>query len=459
MADRLKMFSRLHYLLQIIGLLLSFIVSFRLFQLVESGIPFQFHSPLSLFTLGILLVVWGSVLAMRQDHRPDLTWPFYDHFKEIVKSTILSLLLYGAVAFLFHLNQLSRFIAVVYAITTLIVFLFIAAIMKTAFSMMKNSERRLIILPDGQLPVDETFQEVASASFAASGALDNLRFTMSASQLGTVKALEAYLESHPVDCVMLHPELAPKEIEYCIRACQLRGIPAELLIGQLSLTAARHEVIEMPYGTAIRILPHRSAPFGRAFKRLTDIFLSSIALIVLAPVFLIIMALIKGTSPGPVFFVQERVGLRGRLFPLIKFRSMVVDAEKIKDSLQHLNEMSGPVFKIKNDPRVTPVGRFLRKTSLDELPQLWNVFLGHMSLVGPRPPLPSEVEQYEPWQRRRLSVRPGITCIWQISGRNNVDFDRWMKMDLTYIDQWSYLRDWYIILKTIPAVLFHDGAS
>ena len=258
---------------------------------------------------------------------------------------------------------------------------------------------------------------------------------------------------------MLHPGLAANEIEESNHACQLRGIPTELLIGSMSLIDTLHEVVEMPYGTAIRILPHRSAPIAHALMRLTDIFLAALALLILSPVLLLLMILVKATSHGPVFFVQKRVGLRGRHFPLIKFRSMVVNAEEIKDSLHHLNEMSGPVFKIKNDPRVTPVGKFLRKTSLDELPQLINVLLGHMSLVGPRPPLPKEVEKYEPWQRRRLSVRPGITCIWQISGRNNIDFDRWMKMDLSYIDTWSYMRDWYIMFKTIPAVLFHKGAS
>ncbi len=459
MADHLKMLTRIHNLLQIIGLLVSFILSYNLFLAVKSKIPFQFHSPLSLMTLGILLVVWGIVLAMRQEHSPDLSKPFYDHVIHTLKSTIFSLLLYGTTIFLFHLNQLSRIIAIGFAIISFALFLIIVFILKTAFKMMKNSDRRLIIVPDADKESQAAYQEVASASFAISGSMDTMHLASSTSQLGTVGGLEAYLETNAVDCVMLYPTLAAKEIEYCIRACQLRGIPSELLIGQLSLTAARHEVIEMPYGTAIRILPHRNAPFGRAFKRLTDIFLAGIALIILSPVYLIIMILIKWTSPGPVFFVQERVGLRGRTFPLIKFRSMVVDAEKIKKSLEHLNEMSGPVFKITNDPRVTPIGKFLRKTSLDELPQLWNVFLGHMSLVGPRPPLPSEVEKYEPWQRRRLSVRPGITCIWQISGRNNVDFDRWMMMDLSYIDQWSYLRDWYILFKTIPAVLFHDGAS
>lgn len=161
---------------------------------------------------------------------------------------------------------------------------------------------------------------------------------------------------------------------------------------------------------------------------------------------------------GPVLFVQRRVGLNGREFPCLKFRTMVPNAEELKDQLAHLNVMSGPVFKIPDDPRVTRVGKWLRKTSIDELPQLFNVFLGHMSMVGPRPALPSEVKLYGPDFRKRLSVRPGITCLWQISGRNDVDFHDWMRLDMEYIDGWSLFLDIKIMAKTIPAVFQQRGA-
>ncbi len=157
-------------------------------------------------------------------------------------------------------------------------------------------------------------------------------------------------------------------------------------------------------------------------------------------------------------FKQERVGLNGRRFILYKFRTMFKDAVLKQSDLEELNEMDGPVFKIKKDPRVTPVGRILRKVSLDEFPQLFNVFAGHMSLIGPRPPLPKEVEQYQSWQRRRLSMRPGITCLWQVNGRNKVDFNEWMKLDLQYLDHWSLWLDFKILIKTIPVVLFGIGA-
>jgi len=195
-------------------------------------------------------------------------------------------------------------------------------------------------------------------------------------------------------------------------------------------------------------------------KRLFDAVSSGIALLVLAPIFAIIAIIIKATSKGPVFFRQKRCGLNGRTFILYKFRTMVEGAEARLDELIKHNEMNGPVFKMENDPRLTRVGKFLRKTSLDELPQLWNVFKGEMSLVGPRPPIPKEVEQYDNWQRRRLSMRPGIICLWQVNGRNRiVDFNEWARLDLEYIDNWSLGLDFKILLKTIPAVLFARGAK
>ncbi len=194
------------------------------------------------------------------------------------------------------------------------------------------------------------------------------------------------------------------------------------------------------------------------FKRGLDIIVASIALLLFAPFFIIISLLIKLTSEGPVFFIQERCGLNGRRFPMLKFRTMVQDAEVLKANLAGMNEVSGPVFKMKNDPRVTWIGKLLRKSSLDEFPQFLNVLKGEMSVVGPRPPVPSEVKNYDSWQRRRLSMRPGITCVWQISGRSNIGFEEWMRLDLKYIDNWSFWLDLKIIAKTIPIVLLCKGA-
>ena len=207
------------------------------------------------------------------------------------------------------------------------------------------------------------------------------------------------------------------------------------------------------------LAPPPSYVAGMMTKRAFDICISAGALLVLSPVLLTVAAAVKLTSEGPVFFAQERVGKNGRTFRMLKFRSMVVNAEELRAKLEAQNEMDGPVFKIKRDPRITSVGHFIRKTSLDEFPQFINVLRGEMSVVGPRPPLPSEVAQYERWQRKRLSVKPGITCIWQISGRNDVTFEQWVKMDIDYIERWSVWLDLKIFFKTIPAVLLRRGAS
>jgi exopolysaccharide biosynthesis polyprenyl glycosylphosphotransferase len=196
-----------------------------------------------------------------------------------------------------------------------------------------------------------------------------------------------------------------------------------------------------------------------AVKRVFDLLVSAMILLLASPVLIAVAIAIKLDSPGPIFFRQRRVGVHGRLFDILKFRSMHADAEARLEPLRARNEMSGPVFKMRDDPRVTRVGRLIRRSSLDEFPQFWNVLRGDMSVVGPRPPLPSEVRQYKRWQRRRLSVKPGITCVWQISGRNEIDFDRWMELDLEYIDRWSLWGDVRIILKTIPAVIWTRGAQ
>jgi exopolysaccharide biosynthesis polyprenyl glycosylphosphotransferase len=194
-------------------------------------------------------------------------------------------------------------------------------------------------------------------------------------------------------------------------------------------------------------------------RRCADFVLASLLLAVLSPVFGAIAAIIKLTSHGPVLFRQPRCGLHGRPFTFLKFRSMTMDAESLKAALAPFNEMDGPAFKMTNDPRVTPLGRFLRRTSLDELPQLWNILRGDMSFVGPRPAVIEEVRQYQPWQRRRLSMKPGLTCLWQVSGRNELTFDEWMRLDLEYIDNWSLWLDVKIALKTIPAVVKGRGAK
>jgi exopolysaccharide biosynthesis polyprenyl glycosylphosphotransferase len=229
-------------------------------------------------------------------------------------------------------------------------------------------------------------------------------------------------------------------------------------IFDLKLARTRTEVMDR----ASQIMANTSGIDVRQLllKRMLDVVGSLALLILLAPLFLVVAVLIKLTSPGPVFFAQQRVGLNKRHFTMFKFRTMVPTAEAVQESLLHLNEMTGPVFKIKNDPRITPLGRVLRRTSIDELPQLFNVLKGDMSLVGPRAMSVRDYQFFsEDWQRRRFSVPPGITCLWQIQGRNSVPFEQWMVLDMEYIDGWSLWLDLKILALTIPAVFRGSGAA
>jgi len=194
-------------------------------------------------------------------------------------------------------------------------------------------------------------------------------------------------------------------------------------------------------------------------KRMMDMVAAILALILLSPMLIVVAILIKIESDGPIIFKQERVGLRGKYFNIYKFRSMVINAEKLKKKLESQNEMSGPMFKIKNDPRVTRVGRFIRKTSIDEFPQFLNVLKGEMSLVGPRPSLPNEVEKFEPWMLKRLTIKPGLTCYWQVSGRNNIGFQEWMKMDICYVNKRNLWIDIKLIFKTLRVLFGDENAS
>jgi exopolysaccharide biosynthesis polyprenyl glycosylphosphotransferase len=237
------------------------------------------------------------------------------------------------------------------------------------------------------------------------------------------------------------------------------GIPFALPACGFRFGRARPQYERAVADGYVHYLSVRSKPVQQAFKRTFDIFASSIALACLSPLMVVVAVLIKVTSRGPILFKQDRVGLHGRTFHMLKFRSMIANAEELKAKLMAHNEQQGPVFKITRDPRITAVGRFIRKYSIDELPQLLNVLRGEMSVVGPRPPIPEEVETYEAWQRRRLSVRPGLTCVWQVSGRNEISFEEWMYLDMQYIDHWSLAQDFQLILKTVPIVLTGRGAS
>ncbi|MBX7097204.1 MAG: sugar transferase [Myxococcaceae bacterium] len=284
---------------------------------------------------------------------------------------------------------------------------------------------------------------------------------LKASFLGTVGELEGILRTVPVSEVYIAGSTLKhaEAMQAAIKVCEKFGLPFALPAYSFRLDRARPVASRAIADGYIHYVSIDVKPSQMAIKRLFDIVASAVALWLLFPLLAGVAIIIKLTSRGPIFFKQVRTGLHGKPFNMLKFRSMVVNAEELKAKLEKLNEQSGPVFKMKNDPRVTRIGRFIRKFSIDELPQLINVLRGDMSVVGPRPPVPPEVAKYEAWQRRRLSVRPGLTCIWQVSGRNQISFEQWMYLDMQYIDHWSLKGDINLILKTVPVVLTGRGAS
>jgi len=278
--------------------------------------------------------------------------------------------------------------------------------------------------------------------------------------LGEIDDIPRIVESNVVDDVIFAVHRRDLDrLEDLFLSLQEQGIRTRFAMDLFPHTRARVQLEELD---GIPLLSFATTPTSQIqlmAKRAVDVTLAALLLLLGAPVVLMVALLIKLTSGGNILFRQTRCGLNGRFFTLYKFRTMVEGAEDRRLELLHLNEMNGPVFKLRSDPRVTFLGRFLRRFSLDELPQLWNVLRGDMSLVGPRPPIPEEVAKYQRWQRRRLAMKPGLTCLWQVSGRNDLDFDRWMQLDLEYIDSWTPMLDFKILLKTIPAVLSGKGAS
>jgi exopolysaccharide biosynthesis polyprenyl glycosylphosphotransferase len=274
------------------------------------------------------------------------------------------------------------------------------------------------------------------------------------SVLGTIEDLDEILQRQIVDRILFPAgEIPEVALHSALECCQRLGIEAFLDLRPLQASRELLGISELAGSPLLAIGQTRLHQYHARLKRLFDLAIAAAALVIFAPLLLIIALLIKASTGGPVLFRQIRVGVNGRRFVMLKFRTMIENAEHLRAAVAPDNEMDGPVFKLRNDPRITWLGHYLRKTSLDELPQLWNVLWGDMSLVGPRPPLPEEVMQYQGWQRRRLCVRPGLTCLWQVSGRNRVNFDTWMKLDLDYIDHWSWWLDLKILLRTVPAML------
>ena len=375
----------------------------------------------------------------------------------LLKSCAICTLAVMAAMYFFKLAMLSRMVVVIFALLSIV-----ALFAKDRFFQMYMRNRALrgkdlteVILvgsEDRNTEFTKLLEEHPEWSLRVAARLDPNN--------NLLTELPVLLHRLPVGCVIFNvSQTAFSEIEKAILACEVEGVEAWLVADFVKTSIARATVDDF-YGKPLLIFsttPETS--WQLACKRLIDIVGALIGLAVLGPLVLLPVAIIiKLTSPGPILFGQKRSGLHGRLFTMYKFRSMVTNAEMLRAELEAYNEMSGPVFKMKDDPRVTPFGRFLRRTSIDEFPQLWNVLVGDMSLVGPRPPIPTEVQHYNPWHRRRLSMKPGLTCIWQISGRNKIGFDQWMQLDLQYIDNWSLWLDLKILARTLPVVLTGLGA-
>jgi exopolysaccharide biosynthesis polyprenyl glycosylphosphotransferase len=276
-----------------------------------------------------------------------------------------------------------------------------------------------------------------------------------------VEQLDSVIADQPVDEVLvaLPMDKYGPLVETIVRQCEEQGIIVRVRTQMSQLQVARSYVDELE---GVPVMTVQSGPVDSwqlLMKRVIDIAGSAALLIALAPLFAVVALLIKFDSPGPILFAQERVGYNKRRFKVLKFRTMIAEAEKQQNVLEHLNEVEGPVFKIKKDPRITRVGALLRRFSIDELPQLVNVLKGDMSLVGPRPLPVRDVERIDvSSHKRRFSIKPGITCLWQVNGRSNIGFDDWVRLDLEYIDKWSLALDVIILLKTVPAVLKGPGA-
>jgi exopolysaccharide biosynthesis polyprenyl glycosylphosphotransferase len=423
---------------------------------IQHGIiaPFRYYKWLYLIVLPLypfLLDVNGFYSRSHSQQLRNTVWI-------LVKSSTICTLAVMAAMYFFRLAMLSRGVVVIFALFSIVALfvkdrLFQALLRHRARSGKGVAEIILVGSEERNAEFAALLDEHPEWSLRVAAKLD--------SNTDLVSELPAMLHRYPVGCVVFSvSQTAFGEIEKAILACEVEGVEAWLVADFVKTSIARATVDDF-YGKPLLIF--RTTPeisWQLVCKRLIDIIGSTLGLVVLGPLVMLPAAIIlKLTSPGPVLFKQKRSGQHGRLFTMYKFRSMITNAEMLQVELEVFNEMGGPVFKMEDDPRVTPFGRFLRKSSIDELPQLWNVLVGDMSLVGPRPPIPSEVQHYDPWHRRRLSMKPGLTCIWQISGRNRIDFEQWMQLDMQYIDNWSLWLDFQILVRTIPVVLTGLGAK
>ncbi|HEX7180891.1 MAG TPA: sugar transferase [Thermoanaerobaculia bacterium] len=440
--------------------------------------PLEEYFPL----LPLALVIWGALLLLSGRYRSHRTVPLLDEAWAIIRvcvmgSVVFTLSLYAARVDeqLLGDDRISRSWLLLFGIFSCLFLLAEKLALRISSRYVRLhgfNYRTVLIVGTGPaaLKIAESIHGhrywgfrilgFVANSNGAGGKEDGPR-TGRYPVLGEIEDIPRIVENNVVDDVLFAVHRRDLDrLEDLFLSLQEQGIRTRFAMDLFPHTRARVQLEDLD---GIPLLSFATTPTSQLqlmAKRVLDVAVASLLLLIGLPLACMIAVAIKITSGGgSVLFRQTRCGLNGRFFTLYKFRTMVEDAEDRRRDLMHLNEMNGPVFKLRSDPRVTWLGRFLRRFSLDELPQFWNVLRGDMSLVGPRPPIPEEVAKYQRWQRRRLAMKPGLTCLWQISGRNELDFDRWMQLDLEYIDSWTPMLDVKILLKTIPAVLSGKGAS
>jgi exopolysaccharide biosynthesis polyprenyl glycosylphosphotransferase len=439
-------------------------------QLLPRFFPTELY-PLSRYLglLPLVLAIWSFLLVTREAYTSRRTVALHDEVWEVVQVVGIGTLALAAAGWLLRLDFVSRPFLVLFGCINLALLLAEKmALRQIARHVRRRGFNYRTLLLVGINPRSEEVANIIQAHphwglkvlgfVAPNGSYPDRVAGLPV--LGAADDLPNILQEEVVDeVIFVLSRRQLEEFEESFLLCSELGIRARVALYFPHMKA--RVVLEELEGIPLLTFTNTPlAPFPMFIKRLLDVVVSAAALAVLAVPLLLIALAIKLSSRGPVLFKQLRCGLNGRRFTLLKFRTMYLGAEGKLDEVAHLNEVKGPAFKARHDPRATHVGRLLRRLSIDELPQLFNVLLGHMSLVGPRPPLPEEVARYERWQRRRLSMKPGLTGLWQVSGRAGLDdFNRWIALDLAYIDQWSLWLDLKIILRTIPAVLSAQGAS
>jgi exopolysaccharide biosynthesis polyprenyl glycosylphosphotransferase len=419
-----------------------------------------------------IIYIWAANLAIFNLYRSRRLSECKNEILDIIKAVTSSTLVLFIVGMLFNINLFTPMFLVVFWVTSVIALTFTRMLLRKFLASIRRrgrNLRNLLIVGTNARAIGfaKRLQERTELGYRILGFVDNDwaglgQFPLAELPLqGTLNQVPAILREHVVDevAVFLPMKSLYDETSRIVSQCEEQGIIVRILSDIFNLKLGHLKADPLDPGEMLTICAGAIVGWRALVKRLFDITLALPLTLIFAPLFGIVALLIKLDSSGPVFFIQERLGLNKRKFRLYKFRTMVMEAEKMIHDLEHLNETKGAAFKITNDPRVTRIGKILRKLSIDELPQLINVLKGDMSLVGPRPlPMRDYNGFSQDWQRRRFSVLPGLTCLWQIGGRSFITFERWMELDMEYIDHWSLWLDLKILFKTIPAVLRREGA-